>query len=405
MGPLSDIRVVSLEQYAAGPYGTLHLADLGADVIKIEQPVGGDVGRTVPPRRADDDSHFFQAFNRNKRSVAIDVQASEGRTVLQELVAVSDAVYSNLRGDVPAKMGITYGQLKHVNPKVVCCNLSGYGMTGPRAAQPGFDYMVQGLAGWMSLTGEPDSPPQKSGLSMVDFSGGLVAAMSLMVGVHAARRDGVGGDCDVSLFDTAISMLNYLATWNLSFGFEPSKILRSGHQTLVPFGNFTTADGWIVAGGSKEKFWVRLCDALGLSHLAGDPRFASFDVRRDRRVELTTALDAVFVTRTTAEWLPILEAHGVPCAPVNTVAQALNDPQAVARDLVFEYEHPTLGAVGQVRSPVRFAEAAAAGEPARRAPALGTDTAQVLSELLGYSPGHIAELERTGVVRTEPERR
>ncbi len=235
MKPLADLRIIAVEQYGAGPFGSLHLADLGAEVIKIEDPrVGGDVGRYVPPYFEEEDSLFFETFNRNKRSLSLDLSSDAGRKVFEELVRVSDVVYSNLRGDVPAKIGITYEALRHLNPKIVCVSLTGFGMSGPRQNEPGYDYVLQGLSGWMELTGEPDGAPTKSGLSLVDFSGGLVAAISLLAGVHAARRDGLGMDCDVSLYDTAIGMLTYPATWHLNAGFEPVRTHNSAHPHLCP---------------------------------------------------------------------------------------------------------------------------------------------------------------------------
>ena len=224
MRPLEDVRIIALEQYGAGPFGTVHLADLGADVIKIEEPRGGgDIGRYVPPFQKGEDSLFFEAFNRNKTSIDLDLTADAGRQVFEDLVRVSDVVYSNLRGDVPEKIGITYDDLKHLNRAIVCCSLSGFGMTGPRRSEPAYDYVLQGMAGWMEITGEPDGPPTKSGLSLVDYSGGLVAAIAVLAGVHAARRDGVGCDCDVSLFDTALAMLTYPAIWALNGNFTPSR--------------------------------------------------------------------------------------------------------------------------------------------------------------------------------------
>jgi crotonobetainyl-CoA:carnitine CoA-transferase CaiB-like acyl-CoA transferase len=229
-GVLADVRILAIEQFGAGPFGSVHLADLGAEVIKIEDPAaGGDTGRYVPPFASGEDSLFFETFNRNKKSISLDLAHPAGQRVFRDLVRVSDVVYSNLRGDVPERIGITYAALRELNPAVVCCSLSAFGMTGPRRAEPGYDYVLQGIAGWMSLTGEPDGPPCKSGLSLVDFSGGLVAGMAILAGLHAARRDGVGGDCDVSLFDTAVAMLSYQATWYLSGGFEPERKSRSAH--------------------------------------------------------------------------------------------------------------------------------------------------------------------------------
>ncbi len=393
---LSDIRVVAIEQYGAGPYGSLHLAELGADVIKIEQPPGGDIGRTVPPFRADNDSLFFSSLNRSKRSVCLDLVDSRGRQVLEDLVAVSDAVYSSLRGDVPGKLRLHHADLAHRNPLIVCCTLTGYGTNGPRAAQPGFDYMVQGMAGWMSITGDPAGPPTKAGLSAVDFSTGIVAALATMAGVHAARRDGVGSDCDISLLDTALSMLNYLATWTGTQGYEPRRVERSGHPSVVPFGAFPTLDGWLIAGGSKEKFWRRMAIAMERADLLQDPRFTSFEDRLVNKQAFMDEVDRTLSQRPTAHWLTVLEEAGVPCGPVNSVAEAMQDPQVIARNLVFEVEQPAFGAVTQVASPVRVGQ-----EPHRRqpAPALGEHTRAVLQGLLGYSESRVEALAEAGVVR------
>ena len=282
--PFADLRILAIEQYGAGPWGTLQLADLGAEVIKIEDPSsGGDVGRYVPPFQEAEDSLFFETFNRNKKSISLDLRHPESRTVLEDLVRAVDAVYSNLRGDYPKRLRITYEDLKDVNPRIVCCSLSGFGMTGPRAAEGGYDYMMQGLAGWMSLTGEPDGPPTKSGLSLVDLSGGYASAIALLAGLWRARREGVGCDCDVSLFETALHELMYVGTWVASRGFEPERLSESAHPSIVPFQNFPTADGWIVVACPKQKFWERLCEAIERPDLASDPRFADFAGRHENR--------------------------------------------------------------------------------------------------------------------------
>ncbi|HTW99234.1 MAG TPA: CoA transferase [Acidimicrobiales bacterium] len=380
--PLEDIRIVSLEQYGAGPFGTLHLADLGAEVIKIEDPAeGGDVGRHVPPHAEGGDSLFFEAFNRNKRSLALDLGTAAGRGVFEELVAVSDVVYSNLRGDVPAKLRICYEDLRGVNERIVCCSLSGFGMTGPQAGEPGYDYVLQALAGWMALTGEPDGPPAKSALSLVDYSGGLAAGISLLAAVHAARRDGHGMDCDVSLYDTAIGMLTYLATWNLNGGFEPVRTRHSAHPSIVPFQSFQTKDGWMVVCCPKEKFWRRFAEVVGPSGLAEDPRFADFASRREHAGELLATIEPRLRDRTTAEWTAALRAAAVPCGEVRGVPDALADPHTIARGLVIETEHPRFGSVRQVASPVR---AGPARTDHRRAPRLNEDAEYVLGQLLGY---------------------
>jgi crotonobetainyl-CoA:carnitine CoA-transferase CaiB-like acyl-CoA transferase len=396
MKPLADLRIIAIEQYGAGPFGSVHLADLGAEVIKIEEPAsGGDVGRYVPPHQHGEDSLFFEVFNRNKRSVSLDLSTPAGREVFEDLVRVSDVVYSNLRGDVPAKIGITYDNLKDINPQIVCCALTGFGMTGPRSNEPGYDYILQGIAGWMDITGEPSGPPTKSGLSLVDYSGGLVAAISILAGVHAARRDGVGMDCDVSLFDTAISMLTYPAIWNLNGDFEPSRTHHSAHPSLVPFQAFQAGDGWIVVACPKEKFWQRLAAAVGRPELATDASFATFTRRRQNAGELLPILDEIFASESVEHWLELLRAAGVPCGPVNSVSQALADDHTVARGMVVETEHPHFGTVRQVRSPVRVGPEVT---DYRRAPQRNEDEGYVFSELLGYDAERIERLTTGAVV-------
>ena len=391
MQPLADVRILAIEQFGAGPWGTLQLADLGADVIKIEDPASrGDVGRYVPPFAEGEDSLFFETFNRNKRSVSLDLRHPEARNVFEDLVRGSDVVYSNLRGDQPAKLRLTYDDLKDVNPRIVCCSLSGFGMTGPRAAQGGYDYMMQGLAGWMSLTGNPDGPPTKSGLSLVDLSGGYASAIAVLAGLWRARRDGVGCDCDVSLFDTALHELMYVGTWAASRGYVPSRRRNSAHPSIVPFQNFETADGWIVVACPKEKFWTLLCGAIERPDLAEE--FPTFADRDRRREELSPILDEVFRGRTSEEWLEVLGGAGVPCSPVNDVAAALEEARIV------EYEHSRLGTVRQVASPLRLS----GPEPqARPGPARGEHTEQVLVEVCGYEPERICALAESGVFGVE----
>ncbi len=394
MRPLEDVRIVAVEQYGAGPFGSVHLADLGAEVIKIEDPrVGGDVGRYVPPYAEGEDSLFFEAFNRNKSSLSLDLATTAGRSVFEDLVKVSDAVYSNLRGDVPAKIKITYDDLKHINPAIVCCSLTGFGMTGPRSSEPGYDYVLQALAGWMDLTGDPEGPPTKSGLSMVDYSGGFVAAISLLAGIHAARRDGIGMDCDVSLYDTAMGLLTYPAAWHLNAGFTPVRTRHSAHPSLVPFQAFEAKDGWMVVGCAKEKFWQRLTVVIERPEWATDPRFETFADRDRNRDVLLPLLEDIFAQRTVAEWVEPLRAASVPTAPINDVASALTEPHTIARDLLVETEHPRYGTVRQVASPVRVGSQPPAY---RRAPLRNEDADRLLGEVLGYDTATVADLAGGG---------
>ncbi|MDA2980069.1 MAG: CoA transferase [Actinomycetota bacterium] len=399
MRPLDDVRIVAVEQYGAGPWASLHLADLGAEVIKVEDPsTGGDVGRYVPPFASGQDSLFFQAFNRNKKSIALDLTNASGRGVFEDLVAASDAVFSNLRGDVPKRLGLVYDDLKHLNGAIVCCSLSAYGMTGPRSADPGYDYVLQGLTGWMSLTGEPDSPPTKTGLSLVDYSGGYVAAISLLAGIHSARRTGIGMDCDVSLFDTAISLLTYVGTWTLSDDdYNPIRTSHSAHPSIFPFQAFETADGWIMIACPKEKFWQRLLEGMELDMVASDERYAGFARRLEFREELTQILGDRFLQRGTREWVDLLHPLGVPCGPVNDVRAALDDPHVAERDLVIEYEQPGLGTVRTPRTAVNVGKV---GPESRSGPALAENSEEILRDLLGYSDDRVESLNREGAFGT-----
>lgn len=393
--PLDGLRILAVSQFGAGPFGTQMLADLGADIIKIEDPgVGGDSARYVPPFQGEADSPYFQSFNRGKRSVSLNLRHPDGQAVLHDLVRVSDAVFNNARGDLPDKLGLTYDVLKVINPRVVCCSLTGYGRTGPRAAEPAFDYLVQGYAGYMAVTGEPDGPPGKCGVSVIDFAGGYAAMVGLMVGLFDAQRTGVGRDVDISLLDTAVSMLSYFAVWTLNRDWIAERTRSSAHQTIVPAQNFPTRDGWIVIFCNKDKFWRDLVETLGAPDLAEDARFRTFADRFANQDALLPLLQARFATRTTDEWLDRLRGR-VPCAPVNDVRQALADPQVLARDMIVEVEHPDFGPLREVRSPVRTE-----GEirhPAR-APRLGEHTDQILREILSYSDGTIARLRATGVI-------
>ncbi len=393
--PLADTRILALTQLGAGPYAMTVLSDLGAEVIKIEDPtIGGDEARTVPPFAADGDSPYFQSLNRNAKSLTLNLRTAQGRDVFHRLVRMSDAVYANARGDLPAKLGLDYDSLKAVNARIVCCCLSGFGKTGPRAADPGYDFLVQALAGFMSVSGDPGAPPTRCGVSVVDFSGGLASAVGLLIGLLRAQRTGIGCDIDVSLLDTAISMLNYLAVWNLNKGYRPERQPDSAHQTLVPSQNFPTRDGNIVIMCMKEKFWQRLAERIGMPHLKEDPRFRSFEDRLVHRHELIALLKEVLRTRTTDEWLAILRGH-VPCAPVYDVEQALRDEQVLARDMVIAVDHPRFGSLREVGCPIKFDDVRPCYGPASR---LGADTEPLLHELLGLSHVEIEHLRERGAI-------
>jgi len=392
--PLEGVRILALTQLGAGPYAMTLLGDLGAEIIKIEDPtIGGDEARTVPPYAEDGDSPYFQSLNRNAKSLTLNLRTARGVEVFHRLVRVSDAVYANARGDLPAKLGLDYAGLKAVNPRIVCCSLSGFGKTGPRAADPGYDFLMQALAGFMSVSGDPGSPPTRCGVSVVDFSGGLASIVGLLIGLLRARATGIGCDVDVSLLDTAVSMLNYLAVWNLK-GYRLDRQPDSAHQTLVPSQNFPTKDGYLVIMCMKEKFWQRLADLLGLAHLKDEPRFRTFQDRLAHRQELIALLKDVLRTRTTGEWLALLRGH-VPCAPVYDVEQALKDEQVLTREMVIAVDHPRFGPLREVGCPVKIDDVRPRYGPASR---LGADTEDLLRDLLGLSHGEIERLRERGAI-------
>ena len=393
--PLEGVTILAVEQYGAGPFGTMLLADLGAAVVKIENPKdGGDIGRHVGPHYfGPDDSHFFQSFNRNKQSLTLDLKHPEGQRVFRDLVRGADGVLDNLRGDLPERLGLTYAALAEVNPRIVCAHLSAYGRDGPRRSWPGYDYLMQAEAGYLAVTGEPSGPPSRFGLSVVDMMTGVVTALGLLAGIVGARATGIGRDVNVSLFDTALHNLSYLATWYLNGGFEQGREARSGHPSLVPSQLFTTQDGWLFVMCNKEKFWGRFADALGHPEWKTDPRLCDFKARLAHRALVTEVVDGALRTRPTAEWLELLGGT-VPCAPVYGVGAALDNPFMRARDGVRRYRYPDGRAIEMLASPIRLP---GTPTPARAAPAKGGDNAAILARL-GYDADEIARLRGLGVV-------
>ena len=392
---LQGVRLLAVEQYGAGPWGTMMLADLGAEVIKIENPhTRGDVSRQVPPYTVEQDSLYFQSFNRNKKSITLNLKHPRARDVLLPLVALSEGVFNNLRGDLPARLGLDFAALKEVKPSIVCCSLSAFGRDGPRAAEPGYDYVMQGYAGWMSITGEPGMPPIKTGLSLVDYSAGVIASVGLISAILRARETGLGCDVDVNLFDTALSQLGYLASWHLTKGYQPQRMPDSSHPSQIPSQILPTRDGWLVVMCAKEKFYRNLVRIMGRPELAQDERFVSFADRLKNREALVAILKNFSRQKTTAEWLKLLKGQ-VPCAPVNTVEEAFRHPQVIDDEMILEFEHPDFGVVRQVAGPIKVSDARLEH---RRGPKLGEHTEEVLREYLDLSPETIEDLRRQGVV-------
>ena len=398
MGPLHGVRVLAVELYGAGPFGTQALADLGAEVIKIENPTeGGDVSRSIGPHvepamGESAESLFFQSFNRNKRSLALDLATAEGHAVFRDLARGADAIACNLRGDVPARLGLTFEHLAPVNPRIVCAFLSAYGRDGSRAKWPGYDYLIQAETGYFALNGEPSSPPSRFGLSIVDYMSGYAMALALVAGVLEARGSGRGRDVDVSLYDVGLANLTYLAAWAANAGHAAERLPRSAHPSLVPCQLFRTSDGWIYIMANKERFFPVLCEALGCPELARDPRYLTFKDRLAHRAELAAKLDAAFETRPTAEWLTVLQGRA-PAAPVKTMAEALGSAFTAERGMMVDVTAESGATLSLLGSPFRTGDPV----PPQPAPRLGQDTDTLLAEA-GYDAARIAELRRRGIV-------
>jgi crotonobetainyl-CoA:carnitine CoA-transferase CaiB-like acyl-CoA transferase len=377
----------------------MHLADLGAEVVKIEAPARAGVAPGDSARHAGpfflgpNDSQFFQSFNRGKRSVVLDLHHPAGYAAFLKLVSKADAVLNNLRGDQPAKLRITYPDLQAVNPRIVCAHLSGYGRTGPRAGWPAYDYLAQAEAGYLHLTGEPDAPPTRMGLSIIDYMSGVTMAYALTAALLGAYRSGKGCDVDVTLYDVAMHQLSYPATWYMNEGYASERRPRSGHPSVVPCELFPTADGWLFIMCMTPKFWTALCACIGRPELASDDRFRGFPDRFANRAALAEILDGEFRRATTGAWMQRLGGR-VPAAPVLTLPQALDNPHFHATEGVLSLAHPQRPGLKMVAAPIRI-DGRRPGADA--GPALGADTAALLAEA-GLDAAEIAGLSAAGAI-------
>ena len=356
MKPLKGVRIVSVEQFGAAPYGTMLLADLGAEVIKIENAaIGGDPSRkTGPYMLGSNDSEYFQAFNINKKSVSVDLRTDEGKAALRKLATGADALVNNLRGDLPGKMGLDYKTMAEVNPALVCVHVSAYGRDNPRASWPGYDYLMQAESGLMHLTGEPDGPPSRLGApSIIDQTTGLTAAVGLLSAIIQARATGKGCDVDTCLLDVALHQLGYVATWYLNEGHVSTRQPRSAHYSVSPVQTFPTADGWLFIMCMTDKFWGELISAIGRTDLASDPRFATQATRQANRDVLTGIIDGELKRQSNAYWLGKL--NGVlPVAPVLDLAQALDSPFLQTTDMIHTISHPAKPAMRVLANPIKI---------------------------------------------------
>jgi crotonobetainyl-CoA:carnitine CoA-transferase CaiB-like acyl-CoA transferase len=381
-GALAGLRVVDLTQVMAGPFCTMLLADLGADVIKIEPP-NGDSTRTMPGA-VGTDSPSFNAVNRGKRSVVLNLKTKEGVEAVKTLARTADVFVENYRPGVMETLGLDYASLSAINPRLVYASISGYGQTGPDRNKGGFDLVAQGVSGIMSVTGEPGGAPVKSGIPLTDLGAGLFATVGILAALENRHRTGRGQQVDTSLLDAGVGLSVWEATQYFSGRGIPER-LGSAHRMSAPYQAFRCADGYITIGGANDRSFHRICEVLGHAEWKDMPEFKTDGMRLRNRVDLAARIEAITKTEPRAHWLQLFEANSIPCGPINDYAQVFQDPQVIARELVVDVEHPTLGAIHALGSPIKLS--ATPPDVRRRAPLLGEHTKEVLSQAGIGDPG------------------
>jgi crotonobetainyl-CoA:carnitine CoA-transferase CaiB-like acyl-CoA transferase len=398
---LGGVRVLDLSTVLAGPYCTMILGDLGAEVIKIENPRGGalagDFSRVPAQYHLGGIGAYFLAINRNEKSIALDITSAKGREVFHDLVRVSDVVFDNSRPTVLPKIGADYETLKRINPRIISCSLSGYGHTGPDFDKPSYDIVAQARGGSMSLTGEPGRPPVRMGLAMGDLAGSLFAAIAICAAVYNREVTGKGRRLDIALLDCQISLLTYMAMYYFAGGLIPGP-QGSGHESLNPYRAYKAKDKYLVVACPNDRHAHNLFKALGREDLLENPKFNNVIARFVNQAELNALLEEIFQEKTVEEWAPALNAYQVPWSPVNNIAEALNDPQVLARNMVVEIPHAVSGTHKAVGNPIKASEML---EIFEHAPLLGEHTREILSELLGYDDHTIDQLYAEGIVATQ----
>jgi crotonobetainyl-CoA:carnitine CoA-transferase CaiB-like acyl-CoA transferase len=397
-GPLEGLKVIDLSHIMAGPACSMLLADMGADVIKVEKIPGGDDARRMVPPSVGEESAAFLIMNRNKRGIALNLKSEEGRGVLSRLLKDADVLIENYRRGTMEKMGFGYDALHALNPKLVYCSISGFGRTGPYADRGGFDLVAQGMSGLMSITGErAGGPPMKAGAPVTDITAGILACVGILAALHSRASTGQGQMVDTSLFEAGITHTYWHSAICFATGQAPGP-MGSAHPLNAPYQAFPASDGWITVGAANQENWLRLVDALEAPALRDDPRFVN-NVQRMRNLPtLTETLSPLFQRRTVAEWLRRLEEAGVPAGPVLDIAQMHADPQALAREMIVETTHPTAGATKAIGLPIKFSETP--GGVRRAAPMFGQHTREVLHQH-GYSDAQIDQLAQHGAIQLE----
>lgn len=394
--PLGDVKVLDLSRVLAGPYCSMMLGDMGADVIKVERPGAGDDTRHWGPPEAGGEAAYYLCVNRNKRSIAVDLKREEGREIIRRLAAQSDILIENYKVGTLPKMGLGYEDLKKVNPRLIYCSITGFGQNGPYKDKPGYDFMIQGMGGIMSITGDPDGPPMKVGVAIVDITAGLFACSAILAALRHRDRTGLGQYIDIALLDAVVAWLANVGSNYLVSGELPRRY-GNAHPNIVPYEPFKTKDGtYIALAVGNDRQWQDFCRLAGLDHLAHDPRFATNPQRVIHREELIPLVAEAMLQKTADQWLEELDRLKIPCGPINTLDRVFSDPQVQAREMVAEVPHPTAGSVKLVASPMKFSETPCGID--RHPPLLGEHTDEVLRRDLGYSEEEIARLRELAVV-------
>ncbi len=394
-GPLDGIRVLDLTRVLAGPYCTMFLGDLGADVLKVEQPKVGDDTRGWGPPFVGGESAYFLCVNRNKKSLTLDLKFDQGVNLLRRLAAVADVLVENFRPGTMDKLGLGERELRALNPRVIYASLSAFGSDGPMSDWPGYDLIVQAWGGLMSITGMPNGEPTKVGVAIIDIVAGLMLGKGIVAALFAREKLGVGQKIDTSLLEAEVASLINVGSNYLVEGKIPGR-WGNAHPSIVPYQSFKTADGYLVIGVASEGIWQRFCHALGRAELADDPRFAKNSQRVENRVTLVGILSEIFLSRETDAWMRLLNEAGVPCAPVQTIDQVFSAPQVLHREMLVAVEHPTAGAVRMAGIPVKFSTTPASIR--LPPPLLGQHTEEVLRTWLMMGDNEIDDLKSQGVI-------
>ncbi len=395
--PLRGVRVLDLTRVLAGPFCTMNLADLGAEVIKIEMPGGGDDSRSFAPMMPSGDSAYFYSVNRGKRSVTLDLRIEEGAAIFVELATKADVVVENFSPGTMDRFKLGYSQLKAANPKIILCSISGFGQTGPMTSAPAYDIVAQALGGTMSITGNPGGEPVRCGVSVGDLSAALYGVIAIMSALRVRDRDGVGNHVDIALLDCQVAMLeDALARYSVS-GKIPGR-LGTRHPSITPFQQFHAADDYFVMGAGNEAIWLRFCDVIAMPQLKDDPRFLTNSDRTAHHTELEVILARIFAARPREHWLRLLADASVPCAPIANVEEVTRDPHLAARNMILHADHPDFHGLIVPGSPLKSAVDGDADIPSTRAPRLGENTDEVLASALGYDSQRLSELRRRCII-------